>query len=508
MNRALCISVEFLNGTFHGQGDVGPEWPPSPLRIFQAITAAAAALRPGVAFEREAAPSLRWLASLGAPTIVAPPARPSTPVRIAVPNNDLDIVAADWQRGREPKRGAAELKTMKTVAPMLLPDPCRVYYLWHVDETADPHIDVLRTACRSVSHVGWGTDLAACNLTLLMAPTPQDVLGHGEVWEPIDARAANRLRVPRPSALDALQHRHTLFLNRLEGGVLAAVPPLDPQAYERRGYTRDSEMPARPYAAFELRTPDGSRFRPFDPVRSAVIVAAMVRHALADIARRAGWPTERVNVVVHGHTPDGTAPGALPANAPRFGYLPIPTVESYGEYAGRYRLSMIRRVVVAGSIDLENEIRWVEHALAGSQLFDERTGAAVAVLQPVSGRDWVIDRYSAPSSRWLSSTPVLLPGYDSRDPRKTERLIRKALQHAGVPRSLAADADLGWSPAALLAGADAAWRYRRPASLTGSVPVHLEIGWRGSDGQPIARPGPLAIGSGRFRGLGVMVGSH
>ncbi len=41
MIRYLCISATFLDGRFHGRRDGGEsEWPPSPLRLFQALVAA------------------------------------------------------------------------------------------------------------------------------------------------------------------------------------------------------------------------------------------------------------------------------------------------------------------------------------------------------------------------------------------------------------------------------------------------------------------------------------
>ncbi|MBX9622589.1 MAG: type I-U CRISPR-associated protein Cas5/Cas6, partial [Gemmataceae bacterium] len=44
MGSSFCVSVTFLDPAFHGRGDGGePEWPPSPLRLFQAVVAAAAA---------------------------------------------------------------------------------------------------------------------------------------------------------------------------------------------------------------------------------------------------------------------------------------------------------------------------------------------------------------------------------------------------------------------------------------------------------------------------------
>jgi hypothetical protein len=45
MASVLCITIRFLDPVpqFHGRGDTGdPEWPPSPLRLFQAMVSAAA----------------------------------------------------------------------------------------------------------------------------------------------------------------------------------------------------------------------------------------------------------------------------------------------------------------------------------------------------------------------------------------------------------------------------------------------------------------------------------
>ena len=41
MSDDLCLAATFLDPRFHGRGDGGePEWPPSPLRLLQAIVAA------------------------------------------------------------------------------------------------------------------------------------------------------------------------------------------------------------------------------------------------------------------------------------------------------------------------------------------------------------------------------------------------------------------------------------------------------------------------------------
>lgn len=121
MPHYLTLSVTFLDPTYHGRRTGGePEWPPSPLRLFQALVAAAAARwgehqrldTPVAAFE--------WLESLPAPAIVAPPSDAGSPYRLSVPNNAMDLVARAWQRGNYSNQGDASPAThraMKTVRP-------------------------------------------------------------------------------------------------------------------------------------------------------------------------------------------------------------------------------------------------------------------------------------------------------------------------------------------------------------------------------------------------------
>src|SRR5262249_27377507 len=81
-----------LEPEFHGRGDGGaPEWPPSPLRLFQALVAAAAAGWRGGADGDAARPALRWLEARQPPVIVAPGHLAGRPFRLSVPNNDLDV---------------------------------------------------------------------------------------------------------------------------------------------------------------------------------------------------------------------------------------------------------------------------------------------------------------------------------------------------------------------------------------------------------------------------------
>src|SRR5437867_872405 len=119
MPSQLCLTVTFLNPVFHGRRDGGEsEWPPSPMRLFQALVAAAhAKWKQDEAERNRAVAALEWLERQPAPVIVAPTGRPSQPFRLSVPNNAMDIVARAWERGNETGKDAnpATHRAMKMV---------------------------------------------------------------------------------------------------------------------------------------------------------------------------------------------------------------------------------------------------------------------------------------------------------------------------------------------------------------------------------------------------------
>src|SRR4051812_22306512 len=117
MSHYLRLSFRMLDLVFHGRGDGGaPEWPPSPLRAFQALVAAAGQrFRRDWAFDDHARGPLEWLESLGAPDVIAPAGTPArTAYRLYVPNNHADIVAAA-RAGGDGSASIAEHRVEKDV---------------------------------------------------------------------------------------------------------------------------------------------------------------------------------------------------------------------------------------------------------------------------------------------------------------------------------------------------------------------------------------------------------
>jgi len=87
--KYLCISITFLDPLFHGQGDgYEPEWPPSPMRLFQALLAGARTGCRERAWSDAKAEAFRWLEKRDPPEIITPRVHRAPAYTLYVPNND------------------------------------------------------------------------------------------------------------------------------------------------------------------------------------------------------------------------------------------------------------------------------------------------------------------------------------------------------------------------------------------------------------------------------------
>ena len=257
----------------------------------------------------------------------------------------------------------------------------------------------------------------------------------------------------------------------------------------------------RPFAAFSLLKPDASGFRPFDPVLRTPTVAGMVRHAVARAASRAGWEPARIATYVHGHTPDGSAPARGAPDLPRFSYLPLPSIE-YRD--GGNRVTAIRRVLVSAPPGEEAAVAWLRRALSGQELVALGSADPVAVLSLLPQTERALKSYVEPSPVWSTVTPMVMTGHDDNNQAKAERLVRRALTQAGVPDELARCAGLEWRRVGFRAGVELSTRYVVPECFDRRARYHVQIRWLGVRGGPVAVQGPLAIGAGRYGGLGLL----
>lgn len=504
MPAHFCLTVRYLQPYSHGRGGDGdPEWPPSPLRMFQSLVAAAAARWNERMRLEYAAPALRWLERQPSPVIVAAAGAPSdVKYRLYVPDNVADKVAASWSSGRE--ASIADYRIEKDVRPTLLRGDA-VHYLFPLSESDaefEKHRNTLIDAALSVTHLGWGVDMVAGSATVVSDDEVADL--PGEWWRPADDSSAAGLRVPKEGTLDDLSSKHTASLNRLSADGFRPVPPLC--VFRVVGYRRATDTAARPWAAFRIVSidPDGSN-PSFDTARRCRDVAAWVRNATGAICQE--WPD--VASFVHGH--DATDTTRPLKTDERFMYLPLPTINSKLD-----RVESIRRVLVVAPPGLQDRIDWVRRRLPGQELaFNGQAKGMLTDLKP----DWVLGRYTGESLTWSTVTPVILPGYDDPDHLRRrlrnnrdaevqhrllaqlngriEGLLRKALRHAGLATEVVAAAALEWRQGGFRAGVDLAHRYTRPENLEAFSAYHVRVRFS----HPVR--GPLAVGAGRYRGLGV-----
>ena len=528
MSSHLCLSFRFLDPAFHGRGDRGePEWPPSPLRAFQSLVAAAARQQDPVVSEETGA-ALRWLEQQAAPTIITPASAPTRGYVLSVPNNAMDIVASAWRRGNYSSCGDASPathRTMKRVRPTRMLGGDAVHYLWPIREPVSPdvarHVDALASVSKQVVALGWGVDMVVGGGDVLSHPTVQDL--PGEWWLPYDHAEDAGSRIPVTGSLDAVVERYLSFLQRVrpEG----FVPPKPLTCFRKVAYRRATDPPPRPFAAFSLLKEDGSGFRPFDAARQALTVAGMIRHAARRSAEQSGWDEAYVNTFVLGHGAS-SAPGEYASEEKaRFAYLPLPSIETRGP--GRARtVGAVRRVMLmAFSGRCGREFAWARRALSGQDLINKDTGEVAALLSLVPASDGVVQAYTRSASSWATVTPVVLPGYD--DPGHYRRqlkqnkdaatqkqmlerlhdridgLIRKAITQAGFPQALTTHAELEWRVSGFWPGTDLASRYGVPDHLKRYPRYHVKVTWRDSAGRPLHISGPICLGGGRFYGIGL-----
>jgi CRISPR-associated protein Csb2 len=521
----LRLTVRFIDGVFHGRGDGGvSEWPPSPLRVFQALVAASAGRWNERREIKQAASALRWLEALPPPEIVAAPATMSAAYQLYVPNNVGDLVGKRWEEGNDGDFSA--FRTEKMVRAVRLGGDGEVHFVWRLPEAppAD-HLQTLCAATRSITHLGWGTDLVVAEGAILSAPGAA-ALG-GQKWLPTEAHSRTTLRAPVAGSLRELQLRHKAFLSRLDGfsgGKFSPVPPL--RAYRQTNYKTEFERPEPGIAVFALRSLDDSAFRSFNPVRRGLHVAAMVRHVAGgkEMTRSLGWSESEASSFVHGHSDAAATEGP----SGRLLFLPLPSVEPRGRNKAN-AVGEIRRVLLAtsGPAGLDTFQRLVRR-LAGAELIDEKAGPTGAMLARLPDSDGLTQRnYLAPATTWATVSPVALPGYD--DPRKlrqrlngkhgltsaekaailnrleirTEQLLRKAIRQAGFSEAIAKAALIEWQGAGFLPGVDLAARYMAGDQHRRYRKLHVRIQFRDAEGQPLAVSGPIALGGGRFSGTGL-----
>jgi CRISPR-associated protein Csb2 len=518
MSPILCITFRFIQPfpLFHGSGDAGvPEWPPSPMRAFQALVNATSLRFRGRSLPHEVESALATIESIR-PLILAPDAKPSTVgYRAYVPHNQSDLVTAAWDRGNL-DASIASHRMEKDIRPMRVSQSSDAFpalqYLYPLDHSAkdvEQLLAIIRPCVRSISALGWGIDQVVADASLLPDSAAFD--SQNQRWQPA-ANGPTRLRVNRKGSLHALRQQHDRFLGRLVNGRFTPVPPIT--AFDVVRYARDSDPIPRPYAVFKLLDANEDAYR--YPHAKLVHIAGMVRHVAIERMKAdpPSWKIEEsanwLESFVCGHRGDAERHQQL-------SYVPLPSIGH--EHAD----AMIRNVILIAPFGCERELEYVVQRLDGEQLKPEEQIRSIGLenSSPIPGTIF-LNRFTPPhgkfvatcylgtSNVWHTVTPVILDGHNKKSKsdkpaavaRQTEKLIRKALVRAGIETPC----EFTWQSIPFLKNCLSAHKYdrdgrhtgyHRPSHLKSLTAVHVRLTFT----HPV--PGPIVIGAGRHCGFGL-----
>lgn len=489
MPRTLLLSVRFHDGRYHGAGG----WPPSPARLFQALVAGAA--RGGVLLEEDRA-ALAWLETLEAPRIATPPVRLGKGFTNYVPNNDLDAVGSDPRR-------VGEIRAGKVIHPTLLDPEVPLLYAWTVDGVTDTgHAHRVCAIAERLYQFGWGVDMAWARGEVLDDSDVEARLAHQRyvLYQPTGGSGGSALLCPQIGSLTSLEQRFTATRGRFTRiGTGRNAQRLFSQAPRPRFAPILYDSPPQ-RLLFELRasTPNA----PFAPCGLADTAGLVLRLRDAAVAQlKAALPQEQAVIerVLIGR-------GATEADkAARVRIVPLPSI------GHRHADRAIRRVLIEIPPNCPlpiDDLAWGFSGLEAES--DPDTGEVLSSLVPAADRGMlahygVIEPGQAGFRVWRTVTPMAVPAARRRgqvggrerasDEAQAVQAVRQALRHAGI--AAAVDGIRvqrePWSGKGTRAEAFA------PGSRFGAARLwHVEIRFV----DPVA--GPLAIGDGRYLGLGLM----
>lgn len=538
----LAIEVVLLTGRYIATAHndrTRSEWPPHPARLFSTLVAAWADGDPPDRAEREA---LAWLETLGDPEIVASPATERSVVTHFVPVNDAAVVTTYVTRAqraltaseamaratseKERQRAAKDLAKQRSVEPLVAakatgtiasavemlperrpkqprtfpsvtPEEPAVVFRWPDASVPEPVWSALDAVCARVTRLGHSSSLVSCRLVTDDRPA-------GFVPDP-DGLA--RLRSVRPGQLEALERLHA----RHRGSSPRSLPATGVGYRVTRRDTPDEESPSVvvPATAGDWQVVEFAPESRNRPVTSTVAVARALRGA---ILRHASDPRAEG---LAGHRADRS-----PTLDPHVGFVPLPFV-GFPHANG---------LILGAAIHFP--VFWTDGHPTRRDVFRalaewERTAAVERGMKLTFGTAGVVrltiptdpairtlqrERWSRPSTTWMSVTPVALsrhPGSLTKGSAAKRRDAWRRAEDQILDECAAVDlpapvrVELSLDP--LVAGSAPAPRFpafiqrdhRRNVDCPRAL-VHVGLEFD----TPVV--GPVLLGSGRFFGLGLL----
>lgn len=492
----LSIAWQYLTGRCTAADVAGreaAEWPPHPDRVFMALVAAWG--EGGRDPAREDA--LRWLEALGPPEVAAPePVSESGRETVFVPVNDL-----------EPRTAREYPEKLLGLLPAARPRKERCFHsvvvedfvcaLTWPDASPGPHRAHLARLCEQVTSIGHSRSLVRA--WLCDEPPPS-------TWRPSDGRSDESLRVPFAGRLDSLERS---FAGGEEGWSRPATAPW--QGYLRVGQEAPAARGAFDPRMLVLRRLGGDR----PGLLQAGAFCDALRAAL--LAQAAGHPL--AEALVSGHAPTGGA-----ADSTHLAFLPLADVGH--AHADGHLLGLAVALPLAVAPEEEHAL----YALVADCL-DPETGALRLVAGRAGACEFAVEERPAPplalrqstwaraSTAWASVTPVVLDRLPSRRFRPSanpdraaaraasqaneayDAWVRREIASACTRQGLPEPVEIAVAAEPFLQGVPPARAFRPVARKPdGANRWHVHIRLVFSS----AVQGPLVLGAGRYRGLGLL----
>lgn len=522
MTALLRADVRWLDDRYHGE-----EWPPSPFKLQQALIRVAA--DQGMASLNDTLPVLNMFE--GAPAIEHVPAFRGGPIRLSVPNNG----------------GGATTRTRRPWLLNRMPQLPDVRYLFNVADDTEG-LEKLLSLLHRVHTLGLGIDAAFIEAQVCDVTQPRylpiriepirtavqsggsDDLGYGPAAAQTVGRDFEhllRLRVGVPGGIRQAVDELGVYFDRVESlwqeaarnrkprgrdikpQVSIARPP--DVGFEKRPYHVVDADPSLQHANMMVAA---SRYQvvalSVDPISGVAPeasftakLAAMMRHACHQLIRPyavqgAPW-TRFIEGPVCGHGSDANL---------RIAFAPLPS------WTGPRPDGRLRRGLVAipetVCEQFPEQIRELIFRLrSGIEVFRESADQFLpasdrrfAFLAPAENDD-SFDLCLDASKTWSSVTPVVLHGHDRRrsgriSRTKVERMLGNALRQVGL-ETLVAEYDV--SQVCFSPGLPPASRFFRPENLNSPdrTIYHVKLTFK------CAVSGPILLGLGRHRGLGLFI---
>ncbi|MCG3145683.1 MAG: hypothetical protein HONDAALG_03325 [Gammaproteobacteria bacterium] len=471
----LQIKLTFATRRYHGRRSEDElEFPPSPVRLFQALIAGSHCGIYDKVHTAERDRALRWLETLEPPVIEAPAVcEAGVGVTNYVPNND---------DGRKENR-LEHIRTAKSFLAKVFPQGDSLTYRWDFQAApeAEENAAVICAMVKLITHLGQHQDVVYAS----GAVSGDDALPDG-AWLPVE-QSDGDWASPKPGAFAAYQERYQTWLQ----GKAKDDVPIPVQRTHYRPLNTIVINP--PMALFELWRDEDERKR-FDP-RELRQPAAMVRHAMiewmkANTSFTNHYGKDLASRLIAGHEADRQHDGA------HIACVPIPSLNAEGKADG-----WLRRVLLIGygceDATSQDLFESLADGINGAELQDQ--GKPAGYLKRAAPNDSVLRLFIGKGQRvWRTVTPIILTGLMRRG-RGAEPLIARALKQAGMPEGEIESVAAFTGPIVQKTIHPLDYQIEKNSYLAQTPRYHAEVIFK----RPVE--GVLVIGRGRHSGFGLMI---